>query len=90
VCRTDPLAAYSAAMAYDEDLADRVRGAITATHDVTEQKMFGGLAFLIGGHLAVAASLPPKPAKPARKQRQGAFAPLRGPGARAEWVGRLR
>ncbi len=43
-------------MAYDEDLADRVREAITASHDVTEQKMFGGLAFLIGGHLAVAAS----------------------------------
>ena len=49
-------AAYPAAMAYDEDLADRVRGAITASHDVTEQKMFGGLAFLVGGHLAVAAS----------------------------------
>jgi hypothetical protein len=48
--------AYPAAMAYDEDLADRVRGAITASHDVAEQKMFGGLAFLIGGHLAVAAS----------------------------------
>jgi TfoX/Sxy family transcriptional regulator of competence genes len=44
------------AMAYDEDLADRVREVITATHTVTEQKMFGGLAFLIGGNMAIAAS----------------------------------
>ena len=43
-------------MAYDEDLADRVRAAISAAHPVTEQRMFGGLAFLVGGHLAVAAS----------------------------------
>ena len=43
-------------MAYDEDLADRIRELITATHTVTEQKMFGGLAFLIGGNMAVAAS----------------------------------
>ena len=43
-------------MAYDEDLADRVRRLITQRHVVTEQKMFGGLAFLIGGHMAVAAS----------------------------------
>ena len=43
-------------MAYDEDLAERVREAITADHDVTEQAMFGGLAFLIGGHMAVAVS----------------------------------
>ena len=43
-------------MAYDEDLADRIRELVTATHTVTEQKMFGGLAFLVGGHMAVAAS----------------------------------
>lgn len=43
-------------MAYDEDLADRIREVITATHTVTEQKMFGGLAFLIGGNMAIAAS----------------------------------
>lgn len=42
-------------MAYDEDLADRVRE-LLATEPVTEQRMFGGLAFLVGGHLAVAAS----------------------------------
>jgi TfoX/Sxy family transcriptional regulator of competence genes len=41
---------------YDEDLADRIRELITASHAVTEQKMFGGLAFLIGGHLSIAAS----------------------------------
>jgi TfoX/Sxy family transcriptional regulator of competence genes len=44
------------AVAYDEDLADRIRELITATHTVTEQKMFGGLAFLIGGNMAIAAS----------------------------------
>ncbi len=43
-------------MAYDEDLADRIRELISAEADVTEQKMFGGLAFLIGGNMAVAAS----------------------------------
>jgi TfoX/Sxy family transcriptional regulator of competence genes len=43
-------------MAYDEDLADRIRELIAAQSGVTEQKMFGGLAFLIGGHMAVAAS----------------------------------
>ena len=42
-------------MAYDEDLADRVRDVL---HAVTfdEKRMFGGLAFLVGGHLCVAAS----------------------------------
>ena len=40
-------------MAY---LAERIRAAITETHAVTEQKMFGGLSFLIGGNMAVAAS----------------------------------
>jgi TfoX/Sxy family transcriptional regulator of competence genes len=40
---------------YDEALADRVREVITGSHTVTEQKMFGGLAFLIGGNMAVAA-----------------------------------
>jgi TfoX/Sxy family transcriptional regulator of competence genes len=43
-------------MAYDEDLADRIRGLLAGEPDVTEQKMFGGLAFLIGGNMAVAAS----------------------------------
>lgn len=48
-------------MAYDADLADRLReqvyGRLAPTGvAVTEKKMFGGLAFLVGGHLAVAAS----------------------------------
>jgi TfoX/Sxy family transcriptional regulator of competence genes len=43
-------------MAYDEDLADRIRELIAKEKGLTEQKMFGGLAFLIGGNMAVAAS----------------------------------
>jgi TfoX/Sxy family transcriptional regulator of competence genes len=43
-------------MAYDEVLADRIRALLEARADVTEKKMFGGLAFLIGGHMAIAAS----------------------------------
>ena len=43
-------------MAYDENLADRIRELIAGEAGRTEQKMFGGLAFLIGGNMAVAAS----------------------------------
>ena len=43
-------------MAYDEVLADRIRELFLGDRDVTEKKMFGGLAFLIGGHMPVAAS----------------------------------
>ena len=43
-------------MAYDEDLANRIRELLAAEPDVTEMKMFGGLAFLIGGNMSVAAS----------------------------------
>jgi TfoX/Sxy family transcriptional regulator of competence genes len=43
-------------MAYDEDLANRIRELIATEKGVTEKKMFGGLAFLIGGNIAVAAS----------------------------------
>ena len=42
-------------MAYDEDLADRIRE-LVSDETLTEKKMFGGLAFLIAGNLAVAAS----------------------------------
>jgi TfoX/Sxy family transcriptional regulator of competence genes len=42
-------------MAYDEDLADRIR-AMLAGEPVVEKKMFGGLAFLLGGNMSVAAS----------------------------------
>jgi hypothetical protein len=43
-------------VSYDEDLADRVRAQLGATPGVSEKRMFGGLAFLINGHLAVSAS----------------------------------
>ena len=43
-------------MAYDEELADRIRELVSSESDLTEKKMFGGLAFLVGGNMAVAAS----------------------------------
>jgi TfoX/Sxy family transcriptional regulator of competence genes len=43
-------------VAYDEDLVDRIRELVVGETGLTEKKMFGGLAFLIGGNMAVAAS----------------------------------
>ncbi len=43
-------------MAYDEELAARIRTLVGDGPDVTEMRMFGGLAFLVGGPMAVAAS----------------------------------
>ncbi len=43
-------------MAYDGDLANRIRELILTEPGVTEKKMFGGLAFLINGNMAVSAS----------------------------------
>jgi TfoX/Sxy family transcriptional regulator of competence genes len=43
-------------VAYDEELAARIRVLVAAQRNVTEKKMFGGLAFLVGGNMAVAAS----------------------------------
>lgn len=43
-------------MAYDHELAGRIRDLIDDYEDLREQQMFGGLAFLIGGNMAVAAS----------------------------------
>jgi len=43
-------------MAYDEELAQRIRELLADEPDVTERRMFGGLAFLLDGHIAVAAS----------------------------------
>ena len=43
-------------MAYDEVLANRVRELTSGERGVDEKRMFGGLAFLVNGHLAVAAS----------------------------------
>ena len=43
-------------MAYDEDLAARIRDLIGPDPELTEKKMFGGLAFLICGNMAISAS----------------------------------
>jgi hypothetical protein len=43
-------------MAYDETLAARIRELVSDEPGLTERKMFGGLAFLVGGNMAVAAS----------------------------------
>jgi TfoX/Sxy family transcriptional regulator of competence genes len=43
-------------VAYDEELAARIRELVGGEPDLTEKKMFGGLAFLVGGNMAVAAS----------------------------------
>ena len=43
-------------MAHDEELADRIRVVLADEPAVEERRMFGGLAFLVGGHMAVAAS----------------------------------
>ena len=43
-------------MAYDEHFAGRIRALVAGEPDVTEQRMFGGLAFLVGGNMSVAAS----------------------------------
>jgi TfoX/Sxy family transcriptional regulator of competence genes len=42
-------------MPYDEELAERIRRLVAGEAGVTEKKMFGGLAFLVGGNMAVAA-----------------------------------
>jgi TfoX/Sxy family transcriptional regulator of competence genes len=43
-------------MAYDEDLADRIRSSLENQDGVTEMRMFGGMAFLVSGNMAVSAS----------------------------------
>jgi TfoX N-terminal domain len=43
-------------MAYDHELADEIRALVSGEKGVTEQRMFGGLAFLINGNMSVAAS----------------------------------
>lgn len=40
-------------MAYSETLADRIRDAFGTRRDVEERKMFGGIAFMVGGHMCV-------------------------------------
>jgi TfoX/Sxy family transcriptional regulator of competence genes len=39
-------------VAYDEELADRVRDLVSAHSEVSERKMFGGIAFMVGGNMA--------------------------------------
>ena len=43
-------------MAYDQELADRVRSSVKDEEGLSEMRMFGGLAFLIHGNMAVSAS----------------------------------
>ena len=43
-------------MAYDEDIAERIRELTWVEPGVSERRMFGGLAFLVGGNMAIAAS----------------------------------
>jgi TfoX/Sxy family transcriptional regulator of competence genes len=43
-------------VAYDEDLANRIRELVSNEPGLTEKKMFGGLAFLINGNMSVSAS----------------------------------
>jgi len=43
-------------MAYDEELAERIRDLLAGEPGVTEQKMFGGLGFLVHGNMAIGAS----------------------------------
>ena len=43
-------------MAYDEDLADRIRELLGSESGVTEKRMFGGLSFMLNGNMAIAAS----------------------------------
>ena len=47
---------YDPPVAYDEVLAERIRTLLPGDAAVSERAMFGGLAFLVGGHMAVAAS----------------------------------
>ena len=48
--------AYALVVAYDEDLANRLRASLGPEPGLSEKKMFGGLAFLTGGNMAVTAS----------------------------------
>ena len=43
-------------MAYDEALASRVRETLGENPEITERKMFGGIAFMLSGNMAVGVS----------------------------------
>ena len=51
-----PTLGQDGGVAYDEDLANRIRELLSGERGVEEKPMFGGLAFLINGNMAVAAS----------------------------------
>jgi TfoX/Sxy family transcriptional regulator of competence genes len=53
---SDPPSAYALVVAYDDDLANRIRAVLGPEPGLTEKRMFGGLAFLVGGNMAVVAS----------------------------------
>lgn len=61
-------------MAYDEQLAERIRDLLTGEEGLSEQRMFGGLAFLINRNMAVAAS------------SHGGLLVRVDPDAAAEWI----
>jgi len=56
VASTLPAVCAIVVMAYDEKLAGRIRQLIGSDPELTEKKMFGGLAFHIRGNMAIAAS----------------------------------
>lgn len=58
-------------MAYDEDLANRIRELLAGEKGVVEKKMFGGLAFLIGGNMSVVASGGGEPMVMAGRETRG-------------------
>ncbi|MGE0027153.1 MAG: TfoX/Sxy family protein [Thermoleophilia bacterium] len=66
-------------MAYDEDLAERVRLAMAGVPDLIERKMFGGLAFMAGDHMAVGIA---RDALMVRLGKDGATAALERPHVR--------
>lgn len=51
-----PACSKVAFVAYDRELEDRIRELLAGEEDITEQRMFGGLGFLLRGNMAVAAS----------------------------------
>jgi TfoX/Sxy family transcriptional regulator of competence genes len=55
-CYPEPARPLDTDMAYDENLADRLRDLLADEDAVTEKKMFGGLAFLLHGNMSVSAS----------------------------------
>jgi hypothetical protein len=77
-------------MAYDEDLADRVRDAVPP--GAVEKPMFGGLGFMVGGHLTVALGMGDlmvrvgSDAVPAALERPGAGPCAMGERTMKDWV----